>query len=129
MSLEYPDLGVLSPVEGHDHDDESQTLMMRLLADHSDLIGIYNVGAGVPGVAKAITDAGPESAITFVGHDLSNVTRRCLLRGVMDAVVAQDPGHETRSAMRVLLALVRGEPILAEQERIRIDIVMRDNLP
>ena len=70
-----------------------------------------------------------KSTITFIGHDLSNVTRKCLLRGVMDAVVAQDAGHETRSAMRVLLSLVRGEPILAEQEKIRIDIVMRDNLP
>jgi LacI family transcriptional regulator, galactose operon repressor len=29
----------------------------------------------------------------------------------------------------VLLALTRGEPILSEQEKIRIDIVMRDNLP
>jgi LacI family transcriptional regulator len=29
----------------------------------------------------------------------------------------------------VLLALARGEPILHEQEKIRIDIVMRDNLP
>jgi LacI family transcriptional regulator len=129
MSLEFPHLGVLNPVEGNDHDGESEALMMRLIADHPDLIGVYNVGAGTPGVAKAITDAGRESTITFIGHDLSNVTRKCLLRGVMDAVVAQDSGHETRSAMRVLLSLVRGEPILAEQEKIRIDIVMRDNLP
>jgi hypothetical protein len=28
----------------------------------------------------------------------------------------------------VLLALVRPEPILAEQEKIRIDIIMRDNM-
>ena len=103
MSLEFPHLGVLSPVEGNDQDGESEALMMRLIADHPDLIGVYNVGAGTPGVAKAITDAGRESTITFIGHDLSNVTRRCLLRGVMDAVVAQDAGHETRSAMRVLL--------------------------
>ena len=34
--------------------------MMRLIDDHPDLIGVYNVGAGVPGVAKAITDAGRE---------------------------------------------------------------------
>jgi len=129
MSLEHPHLSVLSAVEGSDHDGESEALMMRLIADHPDLIGVYNVGAGVPGVAKAITDAGRESAITFIGHDLSNVTRRCLLRGVMDAVVAQDPGHEARSALRVLLSLIRGEAILAEQERIRVEIVMRDNLP
>ncbi len=129
MSLEFPHLGVLSPVEGNDHDGESETLMMRLIAGHPDLIGVYNVGAGIPGVAKAITDAGREATITFIGHDLSNVTRKGLLRGVIDAVVAQDPGHEARSAMRVLLSLERGEPILAEQEKIRIDIVMRDNLP
>ncbi len=31
--------------------------------------------------------------------------------------------------MRVLLSLMRGEPMLAEQEKINIDIIMRDNLP
>ena len=129
MSFEYPHLSVLGPVEGGDHDGENEALMKRLISGHPDLIGVYNVGAGTPGVAKAITDAGRELTITFVGHDLTNVTRKCLLRGVMDAVVAQDPGHEARSAMRVLLSLMRGEPILAEQEKIRIDIVMRDNLP
>jgi LacI family transcriptional regulator len=129
MSLEYPQLSILSPVEGNDHDGESEALMMRLIADHPDLLGVYNVGAGTPGVAKAISDAGRESTLTFIGHDLTNVTRKCLLRGVMDAVVAQDAGHEARSALRVLLSLIRGEPILAEQEKIRIDIVMRDNLP
>ena len=44
-------------------------------------------------------------------------------------MIVQDPGHEARSAIRVLLSLARREPILAEQEKIRIEIVMRDNLP
>ena len=35
-----------SPVEGGDRDDVSETLMARLLAEHPDLIGVYNVGAG-----------------------------------------------------------------------------------
>ena len=91
---------------------------------------VVTLVSDVPGSRRHhYTGAGRDAAITFIGHDLSNVTRRCLLRGVMDAVVAQDPGHEARSAMRVLLSLIRGEPILAEQERIRVEIVMRDNLP
>jgi len=129
MSLEYPHLTVLSPVEAGDRDDVSETLMARLLSDHPDLIGVYNVGAGAQGVAKAIVDAGHEASVVFIGHDLIPATRRALLRGVMDAVIAQDPGHEARSAIRVLMSLARDEPILAEQEKIRIDIVMRDNLP
>src|SRR5271166_6444970 len=129
LSLEYPHLAVLSPVEGGDQDDVNENLMARLLSDHPDLIGVYNAGAGTAGVAKAIADRGRESSVVFVGHDLTSVTRRCLLRGAIDAVIAQDPGHEARSAIRVLLSLARNEPILAEQEKIRIDIVMRDNLP
>ena len=67
--------------------------------------------------------------LVFVGHDVTVMTRKLLLQGVMDAVISQNPGHEARAAVRVLLALARGEPILSEQEKIRIDIVMRDNLP
>ncbi len=129
MGLEYPELTVLGLVEGGDQDSLNENLMARLLLDHPDLVGVYNVGAGTPGVAKAITDAERERDIVFIAHDLTHFTRRCLLRGVMDAVISQDPGHEARSAIRVLMSLVRNEPILAEQEKIRIDIVMRDNLP
>jgi LacI family transcriptional regulator len=93
------------------------------------MVGLYNVGAGAQGVAKAVTDSGRANEIVFIGHDLTSFTRRLLLRGVMDAAIVQDPGHEARSVVRVLLALVRQEPILVEQEKIRIDIIMRDNMP
>ena len=129
MGLEFPQFTVLNPVEGGDQDELNEALTVRLLSDHPDLIGLYNVGAGTPGVGKAIAEAGREEHIVFVAHDLTPFTRRGLLRGLVDAVISQDPGHEARSAIRVLMALTRGEPLLSEQERINIDIVMRDNLP
>jgi LacI family transcriptional regulator len=129
VSSEYLHLKLLPVAEGHDEDERSEQLMMRLLNDHPEIVGLYNVGAGTPGVAKALTDAGRADEVVFVGHDLTVVTRRLLLNGVMDAAISQNPGHEARAAVRVLLALARNEPILSEQEKIRIDIVMRDNLP
>ena len=129
MSLEHSHLTTVAPVEGGDQDEVNESLMARLLTDHSDLVGVYNVGAGAPGVAKAITDRDRDASLIFVAHDLTHFTRRALLRGVVDAVISQDPGHEARSAIRVLLSLVRGERLLVEQEKIRIEIVMRDNLP
>ena len=48
---------------------------------------------------------------------------------MIDAIINQDPGHEARSAARVLLAHCWGDPILPDQERISIDIFLRDNLP
>ena len=126
---EYQQLDVLPIVEGRDDDGRSEQLTTKLLADHPDIVGLYNAGAGTPGVAKALIDTGRASQLVFVGHDVTMITRKLLLQGMMDAVISQNPGHEARAAVRVLLALARGEPILSEQEQIRIDIVMRDNLP
>jgi LacI family transcriptional regulator len=129
MASEFSQLDLLPVLEGRDEDDRSGRLTMKLLSDHADIVGLYNAGAGTPGVAKALIDAGRANQIVFVGHDVTVMTRKLLLQGVMDAVISQNPGHEARAAVRVLLALARGEPILSEQEKIRIDIVMRDNLP
>ncbi|SPP99189.1 LacI family DNA-binding transcriptional regulator [Bradyrhizobium vignae] len=133
MASEFPGLDVLPVLEGRDEDDRSEQLLAQLLGRHADIVGLYNVGAGTQGVAKALNDRALNEAgrdkLVFVGHDVTALTRRLLLQGVMDAAISQNPGHEARAAVRVLLALARGEPILREQEKIRIDIVMRDNLP
>jgi len=129
MASEFPGLSVLPVLEGRDEDARSEQLLGRLFDGHADIVGLYNVGAGTQGVANALSEAGRDKQVVFVGHDVTALTRRLLLQGVMDAAISQNPGHEARAAVRVLLALARGEPILREQEKIRIDIVMRDNLP
>ncbi|QJP17899.1 LacI family DNA-binding transcriptional regulator [Starkeya sp. ORNL1] len=129
MAGEYPALHVLPPVQSLDEDDRAHAVTEAMLRAHPDLVGLYNVGAGNRGVATAITGTNRGSDLVFVGHDLTDDTRRFLLRGVMDAVINQDAGHQSRSAARVLLARCSGEPLMTEQERIRIDIFVRDNLP
>ena len=129
MASEFSGLDVLPVLEGRDEDERSEQLLSRLLGKQPDIVGFYNAGAGTHGVAKALIDSGRERQVVFIGHDVTVLTRKLLLQGVMDAAISQNPGHEARAAVRVLLALARGEPILIEQEKIRIDIVMRDNLP
>ena len=129
VASEFSHLDVLPLLEGRDDDDRSEQLISRLLGKHPDIIGLYNVGAGTQGVAKALTEAGREKQVVFIAHDLTAMTRRLLLQGALDAAISQNPGHEARAAVRVLLSLARNEPILSEQENIRIDILMRDNLP
>ncbi len=53
-------------------------------------------------------------------------TRRALIRGTIDAIINQDPGHEVRSAVRVLMAKADTVPLIESQERIRIDIFLAE---
>ena len=129
MSSEYPDLVVLPAIEGRDDSERTRLAAAALLERQKDLVGLYNVGAGNRGVAAALRAAGRAGEIVWIAHELTAHSRRFLLHGEIDALIGQDPGHEARSAARVLLAHCWGEPLLTDQERIRIEIFLRDNLP
>lgn len=69
MASEFPDLSVLPVLEGRDEDGRSEQVLAQLLGRHADIVGLYNVGAGTQGVAKALSDAGRGKQVVFVGHD------------------------------------------------------------
>jgi len=129
LEADYPQLTILPVREGRDEGARCRAVVDALLGECPDLIGVYNAGAGNRGVAEALESAGRARDVIFVGHELTPHTRRFLMRGTMDAVINQDPGHEARSAARVLMALGTKQAIVPDQERIRIDIFVRDNLP
>jgi LacI family transcriptional regulator len=126
---EYPGLEVLPVCEGRDESTRNRTLTERLLAEHTDVVGLYNVGAGNDGVAEVLEASGRAGGIVWIAHELSAEARRLLVSGVADAIINQDAGHEARSAARVLLARCSGEAIIPEQEVIRIEVFLRDNMP
>jgi LacI family transcriptional regulator len=129
MAQEHPHLTVLPPLEGQDDAARNEALTTQLFAAHPGLAAIYSVGAGNGGISAALRAAGRAQDTVFVGHELTPASRADLLDGTMDAVINQDAGHEIRSALRVALAQWSQEPVIADQERIRIDIYLKDNLP
>lgn len=129
VEVEYPHLQFLKVKEGRDDNTRNEDLVRKLLAEHPDLAGLYNIGAGNRGTISALAKSGRAQDIVFVGHELTPYTRQALQADIMDAVIAQDPGHEIRSAIRILKALCDGAPIIDDQERIGIDVFLKDNLP
>jgi LacI family transcriptional regulator len=127
MQEEYQGLKILPVCEGRDNAKRNQQLVAALLAETPDLIGVYNIGSGPDGILAALHDT--HRAVTFITHELNTITRKGLIDGRIAAVIAQDPGHEIRSAMRVLMARCDRAPIVVAMERIAIDIYVRDNLP
>lgn len=129
MAQDHGHLTLLPVWEGRDNPGRTRAITRELLAGNPDLVGLYNVGAGTAGIIEALRDSGRNSDIVFVAHELMAETRGGLMDGTIDAVIAQDPGHEIRSAMRVLMAKCDRMPIVVAMERIAIDIYVRDNLP
>ena len=129
MAAEYPRLSLLEVVEGRDDPALVERLLSDLFRERGDILGIYSLGAGNRGLVAALGTARFARRPAVVAHELTVTTRSALTGGLIDAVLNQDAGHEVRSAIRVLKAKADGLPLLAAQERIRIDIFLKDNLP
>lgn len=129
MAADYPHLVLLGVIEGRDDPALVERLLADLFRERDDILGIYSLGAGNRGLVAALgkTSFGRQPAV--IAHELTGTTRSALTDGRVDAVLNQDAGHEVRSAIRVLKATADGLPVLAAQERIRIDIFLKDNLP
>jgi LacI family transcriptional regulator len=129
MTHEFPNIEIVTVRESRDDVDRTEMLTTQLLQEHPDLAGIYNVGGGTKGITAGL-EANPRARdIVFIAHEVTEGSRRALIKGTIDAIINQDTGHEVRSAVRVLLAKADNAPLIESQERIRIDIFMRDNLP
>jgi LacI family transcriptional regulator len=129
MARDFPNLELLPMREGRDDRYKVQRVAEQLLADHPDMIGLYNVGAGSGGIAAALEGAECARDVVFITHELTDDTRRALIDGTIDVIINQDAGHEVRSAIRVLMSKADRAPIVNSMERIRIDIYVRDNIP
>ncbi len=128
LAADYPVLAILPVREGRDDPDVARAAVAGLMAEHPGLLGIYSLGAGNRGLIAALK-ARPDIRPVVIAHELTAFTRAALSEGLIDAVLNQDAGHEIRSAIRVLKAKADGVPVIAAQERIRIDIFLKDNLP
>ena len=129
MMHEYPQLTVLPVREGRDDWQMVRAVAVQLLAEHPDMIGLYNVGAGTRGILEALEQSGRKKDVVYIAHELTEHSRPALVDGAIDAIINQDAGHEVRSAIRILMAKADKTPIFEAMERIRIDIFVRDNLP
>ena len=129
LRTEYPNLIALPAVEGHDNAAVAETALGTELDRCRDIVGVYSLGAGNRGVLAALRKRGLAGTVCAIAHELTEHSRAALAEGTFAAILCQDPGHEARSAVRILRALADNRPFDAGQARIRIDIYLRDNVP
>ncbi len=125
----FPAIQVVGLREGHDEEARNYRQTKTLLAQHPDLAGIYNIGGGPEGIARALKESGRQHEVVFVGHGLTPDTRSLLIEGAMDAVITQNPQASMMDCVSIFANLRAGRPASQGVERPRTEIVLRENLP
>lgn len=99
---QFPDLRLVSIVENNDDDITSYNRVTELIKQHPEIDMLYFATAGVEGGIRAIIDQEKVGAIKIISFDLTECTRRYLKKGIVSAVLCQDPFAQGYKAIKLL---------------------------
>lgn len=124
-----PRLQAMPSMETYGDPARTARIIERALQNQPSIVGIYLMHHDIGEIMRIIRVEGVAKGAVVVGHELTPCARACLLDGSMDALITQDVGHLVRSSIRLLRAKTTRRETVASQERIRIEIILRENMP
>ncbi|MHC4221448.1 MAG: LacI family DNA-binding transcriptional regulator [Planctomycetota bacterium] len=129
ISERFEGLHIIAFLEDEDDDETAYKQVLKRLDEHQNLVGIYDIGAGTRGVARALVESGRENDIVYIGHELTSYSRQFLIDGVMDVVIDQVPQKEARELIDMLERFASGETGEYDSGTIPVSVFFRENLP
>jgi len=129
MAKYAPRLNVRPSMESYGDPARAARIVKAALESQPGVVGIYLMNHDICETMQAIEKEGTPQETVIIGHELTPHTRARLQDGTMDAVITQDVGHLVRSSIRLLRAKTARMGTVASQERIRIEIILRENMP
>ncbi|MES2541841.1 MAG: substrate-binding domain-containing protein, partial [Pseudomonadota bacterium] len=126
---DFPAVEPLPSLETHGSSRLLRLAVAERLANTPGIRGIYAMGDGHRALTQVIGELGLSGKLTVICHELTPHSRQALSSGEITAVITQNLGHLARSTLRVLRAKADNLPLDEGQEQIRIEIVLRENLP
>ena len=124
----FTKLKVLPTLETYGDPERTHEIVANVINSRNDLVGFYIMGAEARVPLEALHAAYPENDFVCAAHERTPSTEQGLRSGALDVVIAQDPGHLVRSAVRRLKARCENREFVESQERIRIEILVNENL-
>ncbi|OOG61904.1 LacI family transcriptional regulator [Sinorhizobium sp. A49] len=112
-----------------DRDDEhdAMELLGKALARDPDTIGVYSAGGDNKGVAKVLSGR-VRDRIFWVGHELTDQTRRYLRQRLMAIVLDQAPEIQARRSIDLTLKCLGLMDVEVSTEPVRFLTVTSENL-
>ncbi|WP_297000806.1 MULTISPECIES: LacI family DNA-binding transcriptional regulator [unclassified Thalassospira] len=128
MSPGYPQFHALPTLETHGYPERTKLVLENAFAAHPDIVGLYIMGSEARLAIECARKLNPDKKLITIAHERTPSTEQALRDNTLDALINQDPGHIVRSAIRTLRAKCENRETLASQERIRIEILISENL-
>lgn len=113
---------------GLDEEHYSAELLSSALKTYPDLAGLYNAGGANSALIDVLRRHARERNIFFVGHELTDYTRKALQDGIMDVVLDQAPEAQARRSLDLILRRIGLTDIEPDRAPIHFITITKEGL-
>ncbi len=128
MNQNFPKLRTLPSLETYGDKERAEQIIQSAIINNPDLIGVYVLSSEARVPMTILNETMNTNHLIKIAHERTPFTEAALKDGHLDGVIAQDPGHLVRSAVRKLKAITDKRVAKGSQERIRVEILLRTNI-
>lgn len=128
INADFPHLSVLPSLETYGDKERAELVIRSAFDGHDNIAGIYILGSEARLPLEIALRAATARKPVVIAHERTPFTEAALQSCQIDALITQDPGHVVRSAIRILRARKDRREILSSQEKIRIEILIKENI-
>ncbi|MBS1181342.1 MAG: transcriptional regulator, LacI family [Proteobacteria bacterium] len=128
INIDYPHLTVLPSLETYGDAERTARIIRNSFSSQHSIAGVYIVSSEARVPLEVVTEVFAKDKPVIIAHERTPFTEAALRSHQVDALITQDPGHLVRSAIRILRARRDRREILASQEKIRIEVLITENL-
>lgn len=128
INADFAHLTVLPSLETHGDAERAARIIANSFNSHAPIAGVYVISSEARVPLEIVAQIPLPVAPVIIAHERTPFTEAALIADQIDALITQDPGHLVRSAIRTLRARVDRREVLASQEKIRIEVLLKDNL-
>ena len=128
INSEFKKLSILPTLETYNDPIRTKKVVTNALKNHKNIRGVYILSSEARIIMNAISKIPQVDSLTKIAHERTAYTQDALEKSELDAVITQNTGHLVRSAIRTLRAKSDSRDIVESQEKIRIEILLKENL-
>lgn len=128
LQVKFPSLTALPTLETYGSSERAEIVIATAFESYCEILGIYLMSSECKPVLDAIIRLKLKNDTTIIAHEHTEASNAYLKSGLVDALIVQDTGHVVRSALRKLRAKCDERKLVATQEKIRIEVLLLENL-
>ena len=128
LNTHFPALKALPSLETYGDSERAAAIMSSTVENNPDLVGLYVMSSEARPPLMVLKEMSGQIDLIKIAHERTPFTEAELQSGNLDGIIAQNPGHLVRSAVRKLKATVDRRKVKGSQEKIRVEVILRTNL-